>query len=77
MMQKNKREKKIGNTLFIITTECSPEATETVEQKLTRILSRHVSGAEMLSDSYQDSAANSLIQGEIDGNMLPNINDKG
>jgi len=36
-------ETKIGTTLFVITSECSPNAKETLEQKLERIISRHVS----------------------------------
>ena len=36
-------ETKIGNTLYIVSAECSPNAKETLEQKLERILSRHVS----------------------------------
>ena len=36
-------ETKIGKTLFIIASECSPTATETVEKKLERLILRHVS----------------------------------
>jgi len=39
----NKREKTIGNTTFIITSEQSENATETLEQKLERIICRHIS----------------------------------
>ena len=36
-------EMQIGNTLFILTSECSEKATETLEQKLERIICRHAS----------------------------------
>ena len=71
-MREYRREKKIGNTLFIVTSECSPEATETLAQKLMRILSRHISDTGKLSESYPDSAENRLLCDESDGNMLPN-----
>jgi hypothetical protein len=71
-MQEHKLEKKIGNTLFIVTSQCSPEATETVEQKLLRILNRHISDAEKLSESYQDGAEDRLLCDESSGNMLHN-----
>lgn len=35
-------EKKIGTTTYILTSECSPNATETLSQKLERILTRNV-----------------------------------
>ena len=34
-------EMRIGGTLYIVTSECSPSARETVEQKLERIICRH------------------------------------
>lgn len=37
-------EVEIGNTLFVVTSECSPSATETLEQKLLRMMRRHVCG---------------------------------
>ena len=36
-------ETQIGNTLFIVTSECSPDATETIEKKLERLICRHFS----------------------------------
>ena len=71
IMREYRREKKIGNTLFIVTSECSPEATETLSQKLMRILSRQISDAEKLSESYPDSADNRLLYNESDGNIAP------
>jgi len=38
-------ETKIGNTTFVITAVCSPNATETLEQKIERILRRHATDA--------------------------------
>ena len=50
-MVNNTIETKIGSTLYIVTTECSSQATETVEQKLERIISRHISDTK----SYQSN----------------------
>ena len=36
-------ETRIGNTIYIVTAECSSKATETVEQKLERMICRHIS----------------------------------
>lgn len=43
MEKKTVTETKIGNTLFIVTSECSPTATETIEKKLERLICRHFS----------------------------------
>ena len=43
MGQKIVTETKIGNTLFIVTSECSLAATETIEKKLERLICRHFS----------------------------------
>ena len=45
MGKKTVTEMQIGNTLFIITSECSPTATETIEKKLERLICRHYSSA--------------------------------
>lgn len=37
-------EIEIGNTQFVIISECSSSATETLEQKLLRIMRRHACG---------------------------------
>jgi len=42
-------ETRIGNVTYIVTSECSPTATETVEQKLERLIMRHV----LDKESYQ------------------------
>ena len=49
MGKKTVTETRIGNTLFIVTSECSPTATETIEKKLERLISRHFSD----TNSYQ------------------------
>jgi len=49
MDSKNVTETKIGNTTYIVTSECSPNATETVEKKLERLILRHV----LDTNSYQ------------------------
>ncbi len=49
MEKKTITEKKIGNTLFIVTAECSPTATETIEKKLERLICRCFSD----TNSYQ------------------------
>ena len=36
-------EKQIGRTVYLVTSECSPNATETVEKKLERLICRRVS----------------------------------
>ena len=41
MGKKTITEMQIGNTLFIVTSECSPAATETIEKKLERLIYRH------------------------------------
>ena len=58
-------EMKIGGTTFIVTSECSPTATETVEQKLERIINRHA--ADVISDkkSYHLKSGESLAMCEI------------
>ena len=43
MEKKTVTETQIGNTLFIVTSECSPTATETIEKKLERLICRHFS----------------------------------
>ncbi len=43
MENKTVTETRIGNTLFIVTSECSPTATETIEKKLERLICRHFS----------------------------------
>lgn len=53
-------EKQIGNTVFILTSECSDAATETIEQKLERLICRHVSDTK----SYQVNHGTTLAISE-------------
>ena len=48
-----KTETQIGRTLYIVTAECSAAATETIEQKLERIISRHIADVIPDTKSYQ------------------------
>lgn len=43
MQQQTVTETRIGNTLFVVTSECSPVATETIEKKLERLICRRFS----------------------------------
>ena len=44
-MEQKKTEIRVGKTIFIVTAECSPTATETIEQKLKKLINQHASGA--------------------------------
>jgi hypothetical protein len=52
--KKTVTETRFGNTLVIVTAECSPTATETIEKKLERLIIRHFSDLK----TYQDGGAN-------------------
>jgi len=54
-------ESRIGKTLFIVTEKCSPDARETIDEKLLKIMSRHVAGGDLLSESYQNKHGNGLL----------------
>ena len=43
MGMKTVTETRFRNTLIIVTGECSPTATETIEKKLERLILRHIS----------------------------------
>ena len=60
-MKEHITEMKIGKTLFIVCTEHSPEATETVEQKLKRLVIQHSLDGRKVSISYQIIAQTCLI----------------
>ena len=47
-------ETRIGKTLYIVTAECSPTATETVEKKLERLILRHVSDTIMFQNKDEN-----------------------
>ena len=56
MGNKTVTETQIGNITYIVTSVCSPNATETVEKKLERLILRHVSDTK----SYQYKCENQL-----------------
>ena len=56
MNGKTVTETKIGNVTYIVTSECSPTAMETLEKKLERLILRHVSDLK----SYQDDNSNDV-----------------
>lgn len=56
MEKKTVTEKQIGNTRFIVTAECSPDATETIEKKLERLIYRQFTDTK----SYQSKCRNQL-----------------
>ena len=62
----NKRvsEIRIGNTLYIVTAECSPTATETVEKKLERLILRHVSDTKRFQNNDENQFAICTNQSE-------------
>ncbi len=56
----HKTQKQVGNTVFILTSECSGTATETVVQKLERLICRRVSDTK----SYQVNRGTALAMCE-------------
>ena len=62
----NKRvsEIRIGNTTYIVTAECSPTATETVEKKLERLILRHVADAVKFQNKVENTFAKCSDQSE-------------
>ncbi|MCL2509390.1 MAG: transposon-encoded TnpW family protein [Oscillospiraceae bacterium] len=68
-----KTETKINGTLYCVTAECSPAATETVEQKLERMICRRASDTE----SYQSGQNISLALSEKVREHSNNIIAKG
>jgi len=53
-------EKKIGNTVYVVTSECSKNATETIEQKLERIICSHAVKANNSQSQKLDLCADLL-----------------
>lgn len=39
--------RRIGTTLFVVTAECAPDASETIAAKLERLVLRHTVGTKM------------------------------
>jgi len=62
----NKRvsEIRIGNTTYIVTAECSPTATETVEKKLERLILSHAADAIMFQNKVENTFAKCSDQSE-------------
>ena len=62
----NKRvsEIRIGNTTYIVTAECSPTATETVEKKLERLILRHFSDTKRFQNKDENRFAKCSDQSE-------------
>ena len=54
-------ETRIGRTLYVVTSECSPNATETVEKKLERMICGQLIG----SKSYPRSIETPLATGGV------------
>ena len=57
MDNKTVTETRIGKTLFIVTAECSPTATETLEKKLERLILRHVSDTKRFQEKDENQIA--------------------
>ena len=57
MGKKTVTETQIGNTLYIVTSECSPAATETIEKKLERLICQHFSDAQCYPPERDKSLA--------------------
>ena len=64
MDKKTVTETRIGNTLYIVTAECSPTATETVEKKLERLILRHFSDTKRLQNKDENQFAMCANQSE-------------
>ena len=54
MGEKVVTETRFGNTLIIVTGECSPIATETIQEKLERIILRHLPALKNYQDDSKD-----------------------
>ena len=59
-MEQKKTEIRVGKTIFIVTAECSPTATETIEQKLKKLINQHTSGDGEFSRKLLDDGNNQL-----------------
>ena len=64
MDKKTVTETRIGNTLYIVTGECSPTATETVEKKLERLILRHFSDTKRFQNKDENQFAMCANQSE-------------
>ncbi len=59
-MEQKKTEIRVGKTIFIVTAECSPTATETIEQKLKKLINQHASRARKGIRKSSDDGNNQL-----------------
>lgn len=59
-MKEHITEIKIGKTLFVVCAEHSSEATETVEQKLKRLVIQHALGERKVNNKLSNNRPNSL-----------------
>lgn len=59
-MEQKKTEIRVGKTIFIVTAECSLTATETIEQKLKKLINQHASGARKGIRKLSDDGNNQL-----------------
>ena len=50
-------ETQVGNALIIVTAECSPTATETIEKKLERLICRYFSDAKSYPHEREEQLA--------------------
>ena len=64
-------EKQIGRTVYFVKSECSPSATETVEQKLERLICRRFSDAKSYPPVIESPLAMRGIQSEHGTNLTP------
>ena len=59
-MEQKKTEIRVGKTIFIVTAECSLTATETIEQKLKKLINQHASRARKGIRKSSDDGNNQL-----------------
>ncbi|HMM01141.1 MAG: hypothetical protein PHY64_06035 [Eubacteriales bacterium] len=59
-MEHSTTEIVVGKTLFIVTAECSPAATETLEQKLKKLIIQHIPDVRKVNSKLSDNAAGQL-----------------
>ena len=64
-------EKQIGRTIYFVTSECSLSATETVEQKLERLICRRLSEVKSYPPVIEMPLAISEDQSEHGTNLTP------
>jgi len=64
MDNKTVTEIRRGKTLYVVTAECSPTATETVEEKLERLILSHAADAIMLQNKDENPIAMCSNQSE-------------